>query len=150
MKIEELEAMKRCVNECITCKDNRNCVRSRTNCANLPVTDVEIISIIDELIELKEKTGNGHFIQQQILASNIKKNGVSTETTIAMEELSELIQAISKCKRYGCSGKVRENLIEEIADVKIIIEELMMIYGVTDTDLSEWYNYKIRRLKSRL
>lgn len=150
MKTDELEAMRKSADECRMCKDNRNCVRSRANCVNLPVTDSEIIALIDELIELKEKTGNSHFIQQQILASNIKKNGTNTETTVAMEELSELIQAISKCKRYGCSGKVRENLIEEIADVKIIIEELMIIYGVTDTDLSEWYNYKIQRLKSRL
>lgn len=45
-------------------------------------------------------------------------------TTIAMEELAELIQAISKAKR----GKLnRDNLIEEIADVYLIIDWLIKI-----------------------
>ena len=52
--------------------------------------------------------------EKDLYERNIQYHGIEQETTIAMEECSELIQAISKCKRYGCINKYRENLIEEI------------------------------------
>ena len=66
--------------------------------------------------------------EKDLYECNIQYHGIEQETTIAMEECSELIQAISKCKRYGCINKYRENLIEEMADVLIMIDELKMIY----------------------
>ena len=66
--------------------------------------------------------------EKDLYERNIKYHGIEQETTIAMEECSELIQAISKCKRYGCINKYRENLIEEMTDVLIMIDELKMIY----------------------
>ena len=59
--------------------------------------------------------------EKDLYERNIQYHGIEQETTIAMEECSELIKAISKCKRYGCVDKYRDNLIEEIADVLIII-----------------------------
>lgn len=47
-----------------------------------------------------------------ILEENIKAHGTEVETTVAMEELAELIQAVSKVKRYGFVGKYKDNLIE--------------------------------------
>ena len=66
--------------------------------------------------------------EKDLYERNIQYHGIEQETTIAMEECSELIQAISKCKRYGCINKYRENLIEEMADVLIMIDELKMVY----------------------
>ena len=45
-----------------------------------------------------------------VLEENIRENGVALETVIAMEELAELIQAISKAKRYGFVGEYKDNL----------------------------------------
>ena len=59
--------------------------------------------------------------EKDLYERNIQYHGIEQETTIAMEECSELIQAISKCKRYGCINKYRENLIEEMTDVLIMI-----------------------------
>lgn len=68
------------------------------------------------------------FIQDEI----VNTYGAEVQTTICMEECSELIQAISKMKR----GKDnRENLIEEMGDVYIILEQLKTIYDVTDEEL---------------
>ena len=75
--------------------------------------------------------------EKDLYERNIKYHGIEQETTIAMEECSELIQAISKCKRYGCINKYRENLIEEMADVLIMIDELKMIYQISDIDISD-------------
>ena len=74
--------------------------------------------------------------EKDLYERNIKYHGIEQETTIAMEECSELIQAISKCKRYGCINKYRENLIEEMTDVLIMIDELKMIYQISDVDIS--------------
>lgn len=85
-----------------------------------------------------------------ILEENIKEHGVVEETVIAMEECAELIQAISKVKRYGFVGEYRDNLIEEIADVNIVVLELMMIFDISNDDIAEFIDSKIQRIKKRL
>lgn len=86
-----------------------------------------------------------------ILEENIKAHGVNEETVIAMEECAELIQAISKVRRYGCIGKYRDNLIEEMADVDIILTELMIMFDITDEKaFYDVIDKKIQRLRKRL
>ena len=88
--------------------------------------------------------------EKDLYKRNIQYHGIEQETTIAMEECSELIQAISKCKRYGCINKYRENLIEEIADVLFVIDELKLIYNISDEVISEIKQYKIDRQTYRI
>ena len=88
--------------------------------------------------------------EKDLYERNIQYHGIEQETTIAMEECSELIQAISKCKRYGCIDKYRENLIEEIADVLIIINELQLIYDISNDDIENIKNTKMDRMDYRI
>ena len=88
--------------------------------------------------------------QVDVLNRTINKNGTALQTTIVTEELAELIQAISKVRRYGCSGEQRDNLIEEIADVKIVIMELMLMYGIPSEEVTHWQTQKIKRLEMGL
>lgn len=88
--------------------------------------------------------------EKDLYERNIKYHGIEQETTIAMEECSELIQAISKCKRYGCINKYRENLIEEMTDVLIMIDELKIIYQISDVDISDIRQYKMNRQSYRI
>ena len=88
--------------------------------------------------------------EKDLYERNIQYHGIEQETTIAMEECSELIQAISKCKRYGCVDKHRNNLIEEIADVLFVIDELKIIYDISDEAISEIKQYKINRQDYRI
>lgn len=68
-------------------------------------------------------------------------------TLIAMEECSELIQAISKAKR----GKLnKDNLTEEIADVLICIHWIQKIYHITMGDIYKWVDKKEERIMDRL
>lgn len=75
-------------------------------------------------------------VNQGIVEKSIQHYRENYELDVCQEELAELIQAISKCKRYGCSGAQRDNLIEEMADVTIILETLKQIYDVTDVQLN--------------
>lgn len=88
--------------------------------------------------------------QLAILDRNIIAHGTNEETVIAMEELSELIKAISKVRRYGLIGDHKRNLIEEIADVNIVVSELMMMFDISYDDVSKVINRKIDRIDQRL
>lgn len=81
----------------------------------------------------------------------IKKHGIVAQSMIAMEECSELIQAISKCVRSKevIPTETREHLVEEMADVLICLEQLQAMYYITNEELSEWMNKKEERLLKR-
>lgn len=81
-----------------------------------------------------------------ILKKNITLNGVETEWVIIMEELSELIQEVSKHYRgKGCSM----HLLEEMADVYICLDELKLITGIDDRDIMAAVSVKMDRIKKR-
>ena len=70
------------------------------------------------------------------------------------EEMAELIQAISKMERL-MDGKDKKNrhkqhIIEEIADVEIMLDELMLYYNIDPNDVKAFKNDKIERLKKRM
>lgn len=72
-------------------------------------------------------------------------NGDDLTLTIASEECAELIQAITKVKRYGFHDEYEENLHEEVADVLICISELVCL-GYLDIDkVRDYQKLKINR-----
>lgn len=72
-------------------------------------------------------------------------NGDDLTLTITSEESAELIQAISKVKRYGFRDVHEENLHEEVADVLICITELVAL-GYLDIDkVKDYQKLKINR-----
>lgn len=65
--------------------------------------------------------------------------------TITSEECAELIQSITKVKRYGFHDKYEDNFHEEIADVLICITELVCL-GYLDIDkVRDYQKLKINR-----
>lgn len=65
--------------------------------------------------------------------------------TIASEECAELIQSITKVKRYRFHDKYEDNLHEEVADVLICIAELVCL-GYLDIDkVKDYQKLKINR-----
>lgn len=69
--------------------------------------------------------------------------------TITSEECAELIQSITKVKRYGFHNKYEENLHEEVADVLICIAELVCL-GYLDIDkVKDYQKLKINRETER-
>lgn len=72
-------------------------------------------------------------------------NGEGLTLTIATEECAELIQSITKLKRYGFYDRYKNDLHEEVADVLICITELVAL-GYLDIDkVREWQKFKINR-----
>lgn len=72
-------------------------------------------------------------------------NGEVLTLTIATEECAELIQAITKLKRYGFYDRYKNDLHEEVADVLICITELVAL-GYLDIDkVKDYQKLKINR-----
>ena len=84
---------------------------------------------------------------KSIIQKAIDTYGYDLQKQVAIEEMSELIKEI--CKDFR--GKEnRENIIEEIADVQIMLYQLMAMYGISDTDLNITMGLKLNRLSERL
>ena len=72
---------------------------------------------------------------------------------LAIEEMSELIQALSKHKRLLQEDKtlrvdktqIRENIKEEIADVNIVLFKLKEMYFENNIEMIKFIGNKIRR-----
>ncbi len=69
----------------------------------------------------------------------------SLNLVIAMEELGELQQAISKYLR-GNRDIAPLNILEEMADVSLCMEWIKDIVGIKDEDLSKAINVKLNRM----
>lgn len=76
--------------------------------------------------------------------------GKEAQSRQAMEECAELVQAINKCLRYPNKEECKDNLIEEIADVEIMLYQLKEMFYINETEIYEWKEKKAKREKKRL
>lgn len=84
---------------------------------------------------------------ETVIQKAIDTYGYDLQKQVAIEEMSELTKEI--CKDFR--GKQnRENIIEEIADVQIMLYQLMAMYNISDMELSITLGLKITRLDERL
>lgn len=87
----------------------------------------------------------------------VEKFGIDIQQIVAMEELGELIQAISKIARWECNQsedvetllEYIDNLAEEIADVEIMLEQLKQCYGC-HIQADDYKRRKLEKLKSMI
>ena len=79
----------------------------------------------------------------------IEHYGVNHQKMVACEELGELIQAISKSVRYPETYDI-ENLKGEMADVFVVLQELMLIHNIEWTNIIAIAFSKIERQKKRM
>ena len=83
---------------------------------------------------------------ENVLKEAIEHYGVDVQIDVAIEELSELIKELCKYKR-GMGSDM--HIAEEMADVKIILEELEIIFK-NKCRVDIWYENKKERLKWRV
>jgi hypothetical protein len=84
---------------------------------------------------------------KHILNEAINTFGEDMQLNVAVEEFSELTKEICKHKR-GADNK--QNIIEEMADCRIMLEQMKIIFGINDISLSREIHRKIERLKNTL
>ena len=94
------------------------------------------------------------FKKINVLKEAIETFGISAQVDMAIEEMSELTKALCKERRIRLQfqpehTKAQANVIEEIADVAIMLEQLLIIFD-KDNEIQKEVDYKIDRLEQRL
>lgn len=77
------------------------------------------------------------------------KQGYEEQSMQLIEEMAELTQAINKYRRYG-TYETKCNMIEEIADVYIVLAQIEYLLQVDNLVLDCYVDEKIQRTKQRL
>lgn len=85
---------------------------------------------------------------ETIMDKSLKRDGDTKKLQIAQEELAELIQAISKYMRDTPDSSML--VLEELADVTIVLSYVRQICGLSLEDLVKAMNIKLEREKKRL
>lgn len=86
--------------------------------------------------------------KDEIYFDAINHYGSAAQTAKAVEELAELQQALCK---YLCGVSYdMGNIIEEIADVEIMLQQIRMIFNIDEKAVENIKYYKISRLNERL
>ena len=86
--------------------------------------------------------------RQKQLLFIINTYGTNVQQDIAIEELSELQKAILKHRRFT-DKETEKGIIDEIADVSIMLEQLKIIYSCS-REVEEQIDYKIERQIKRI
>ena len=88
--------------------------------------------------------------RRNIMTRAIQHFGETAQIDMAVEEMAELTKAICKVKRAQAGaemGAAIENVVEEIADVQIMLDQLRLIFARSTDEVEE---EKLRRLLGRL
>lgn len=96
-------------------------------------------------------------IDEKINKETMNRYGIERQSLVAMEELSELQKAISKLVRNPEEKTkplefkgLRNNLIEEMADVVICMDQLKEYYKIKASDIQTVIDSKQARQRRRL
>lgn len=91
---------------------------------------------------------------------NAKYYGYEAQSNQLIEECAELIQAVNKYRRViGCIGQpvdedkkavAMDNLVEEIADVEIMLEQIKYLLQIPEEDIEAVKLYKVNRTRERI
>ena len=81
-------------------------------------------------------------MRKRILKAAVARYGRGPQRNKAIEELSELIRALARSDDY-------DNIAEEMADVRIMLDQLEIIFG-NGQKVAEWEVRKLHRLDQRL
>lgn len=73
--------------------------------------------------------------------------GLRVQMRQLIEEMAELTQVICKSERYDLDT-VREHLVEEVADVEVVLEQVIYLLG--DNRIEQIRAEKIERQKRRI
>lgn len=105
-------------------------------------------------LERYETTGLPTTNRPEVLQECVNTYGAEAQVDMAVEEMSELTKALLKYRRKEAQDSkdleaARENILEEVADVIIMLTQLIMIYGGRDL-VQETIENKVDRQIKRL
>lgn len=92
----------------------------------------------------------------EVYDAALGKWGLDKQMLVAIEEMSEVIKAITKLQRINTPHNTpqeycdaQDHLAEEIADATIMLEQLQYFFGINE-EVCEAMDDKVLRLKDRV
>lgn len=85
--------------------------------------------------------------RRAVYEAAIEHYGVDCQIWKAVEEMSELVKELAKLQNGG--GTTHEDLVDELADVTIMMEQLRLLFGA-NKDVRARMDYKVIRLARRM
>lgn len=89
--------------------------------------------------------------QREVLAKARETYGDTAQILVSTEELCELAAVCSKYPRYQTKEKAQDELyekaVDEVADVLIVLDHVINIFGLTPVDIGDRVAGKIARLE---
>lgn len=85
--------------------------------------------------------------EYKVLEKAIRHFGKSAQKNMLFEEMAELQKEI--CKEKRGFGNMH-SIVEEMADVYIVLEQLKIIYGITDDHINDFIIPKLKRLNIKI
>lgn len=86
-------------------------------------------------------------IDSDVLRQAVNTWGIKSQLQMAQEECAELVVAVSHYQRNPTPATF-ESVVDELADVKIMTEQLELIFGQAEVAIA--VNTKLVRLQERL
>ena len=80
---------------------------------------------------------------------NAERYGYEPQSNMLVEEMAELIQAISKYRRNN-SKKNFDNIVEEIADVEVMLHQIKYLLGINPKYVEQIKIEKVNRTKENI
>ena len=96
--------------------------------------------------------------EKQIFKRAIEHYGMNDQCQVACEECAELIKALSKYHRVTKHQaydkrkiqRCMNNIVEEVADVSIMIDQIKLMYGISEKSVNAVRAEKVERLRKAL
>ena len=85
--------------------------------------------------------------QKEQLQEIINHYGAYQQKDKLFEEMAELQKEV--CKEKDCKGDI-QHIAEELADVNIMLQQMQLIYGITDEQIKQIVQDKIERTLDRI
>ena len=76
----------------------------------------------------------------------LRKWGITSQVLMCIEECSELIRVLAKSDR-NINGSTVEEIASEIADVNLMIRQIMIAFKINDVTVASIEEEKLDRLK---
>ena len=88
-------------------------------------------------------------MERKTFCAALYRYGGQAQITMMFEEMAELQDVLCKFLRGRVDGDTLANIAEEIADVGIMLDQMMIEFQVEDA-VAEQRAFKVRRLRERI
>ena len=85
-----------------------------------------------------------------IMQTALDSWGLNAQLAVTVEECAELIVALQKYINRSSNAKAVDNVLDEIADVEIMLAQMRLALGIDDTMLSKRIGEKLVKVKGYL